>query len=179
MVKIWNNIWNSLLWKNMGVVSSSENAVPQGRWLVFVGKSHQQKWMMGLGVAPWLWNGNGGEHPRSTMATMDVYGRFIWLSMVEKEQVITEGTSPISKLPCLSRASGLSRWFQHWKCCERLDWRGWRRSLLAVEVPRSPFPFDTSRFIPLTGWGSGPPVCLVLHPGIEPGSDAWGMCLTH
>ena len=27
----------------------------------------------------------------------------------------------------------------------------------------------------LQGWGSGPPVRLVLHPGIEAGSDAWGM----
>ena len=31
----------------------------------------------------------------------------------------------------------------------------------------------------LQGWGSGPPVSLVLHPGIEPGSDAWGMRLIH
>ena len=31
----------------------------------------------------------------------------------------------------------------------------------------------------LQGWGSGPPVRLVLHPNIEPGSDAWGMRFTH
>ena len=29
----------------------------------------------------------------------------------------------------------------------------------------------------LQGWGSGPPVRLVLHPGIESGSDAWRMRL--
>ena len=29
----------------------------------------------------------------------------------------------------------------------------------------------------LQGWSSGPPVRLVLHPGIEHGSDAWGIRL--
>ena len=31
----------------------------------------------------------------------------------------------------------------------------------------------------LQGWGNGPPVRVVLHPGIESGSDAWRMRLIH